>query len=145
MVDCGIGWDIAIATIKGVKTTAICRRIQLGFIILTPKDLTPNPLIQGKYKHENKYLEQLRKSIKEHTNPKESKLIDGILTESDAEYLAKKGLIKIDPYTDDITLTEAGQVYFLGEKMKQKKKVLKSLTEKEKEWIMKNRELEEQN
>jgi hypothetical protein len=91
---------------------------------------------------EKKYLGQLRDLIKEHTDPKESRLIDGILTESDAEYLAKKGLIRIDPYTDDISLTEAGQVYFLGEKMKEKKKVLKSLTEMEKDMILEKRAIE---
>jgi hypothetical protein len=94
--------------------------------------------------HEHKYLEQLRDLIKEHTDPKESKLIDGILTESDAEYLAKKGLIEIDPYTDDISLTEAGQAYFLGEKMKEKKKVLKSLTEMEKGPLLEKREMEDE-
>jgi hypothetical protein len=72
--------------------------------------------------NENKYLEQLRDLIKEHTDPKEAKLINGILTGLDTEYLARKGLITIDPYTDEISLNEAGQAYFLGEKMKEKRK-----------------------
>lgn len=59
--------------------------------------------------------------IRESTETGEQRLLDGILTEGDAEYLQKKGLIEIDPYTDNITFTEAGHVYFLGEKMKEKK------------------------
>jgi hypothetical protein len=35
-----------------------------------------------------------------------------------------------------------GQVCLLGEKMKQKKRLIKSLTEQEKEWLMEKRELE---
>lgn len=69
---------------------------------------------------EHEYLERLREVISEHTKPTESRLMDGILTESDAKYLEEKGLIKVDEYTDNISLTEAGQVYFFGEKMKEK-------------------------
>ncbi len=93
-------------------------------------------------RQERKYVEKLRELIAEHTEPKESKLLNGIITEADAEYLAKRGLIQIDPYTDNISLTEAGTVYFLGEKMKEKKQVLKSLTEMEKDMILAKREEE---
>jgi hypothetical protein len=94
----------------------------------------------GRQEHE--YMEKLKDLIRERTETGEQRLMDGVLTEGDAEYLQKKGLIEIDPYTDNISLTEAGQVYFLGEKMKEKKKVLKSLTEMEKDMILEKRELE---
>jgi hypothetical protein len=62
--------------------------------------------------HEHKYLEQLRDLIKEHTDPKESKLIDGILTESDAEYLAKEGLSRLTRTQTTFLLRKQGRRIF---------------------------------
>jgi hypothetical protein len=90
---------------------------------------------------ERKYLERLREIIREHTETGEERLANGIITEADAQYLEKKGLIKFDPYTEDIVLTQAGQVYLLGERVKQKQRAAKSLTEQEKEWM--HRRIEE--
>jgi hypothetical protein len=94
----------------------------------------------GRQEHE--YLDKLRDLIKDHTSPREATLMNGIISDQDAEYLQKKGLIEIDPYTDNISLTEQGQIYFLGQKMKEKKKVLKSLTEMEKDMILEKREMD---
>jgi hypothetical protein len=89
--------------------------------------------------HEHEYVERLRELIHEHTESGEERLADGILTEADAEYLEKRGLITIDPMTEDISLTEQGQIYMLGERAKQKKKMVKSLTEFEKDMILEKR------
>ena len=94
----------------------------------------------GSREHED--LERLKEAVRNNTNP-DAKLMNGVLTEDDAEYLQKRGFIEIDPFTDNISLTEEGQVHFLGEKMKEKKKVLKSLTEMEKDMILEKREVEE--
>jgi hypothetical protein len=50
--------------------------------------------------------------IKEHTDPKESKLIDGILTESDAEYLAKEGLSRLTRTQTTFLLRKQGRRIF---------------------------------
>jgi len=88
---------------------------------------------------EHAYLERLRDLVKDKTDG-DAKLMNGIITEGDAEYLEQRGLITVDPYTDNLSLTEAGQVYFLGHMVKEKKKVLKSLTEWEKDQILEQRE-----
>jgi hypothetical protein len=93
-------------------------------------------------RHENEYMERLKALIREHTTPTEEKMLNGIITEADAQYLEKKGLIKIDPMTEDISLTDEGIVYFLGKQMQRneieaKKERPVSLTAQEKAWLRK--------
>jgi hypothetical protein len=89
--------------------------------------------------YDNQRVDALKELIRDHLKSDEERLAGDILTESDARYLERKGLISVDPYTDAITLTEKGQVAFLGEKMKQRSKALKSLTELEKDMIEEKR------
>jgi hypothetical protein len=93
-------------------------------------------------RQENEHLERLKALIKEHTTPTEEKMLNGVITEADAEYLERKGLIKIDPMTEDISLTDKGTVYFLGKQMQRnaieaKKNQHVSLTAQEKAWLRK--------
>jgi hypothetical protein len=96
-------------------------------------------------RRENEYVEKLKELIKEHTKTGEDRLSGGIITPEDAEYLEKRGWANIDPYTDQLILTEEGQVILLGKKIQEKKKVLQSLTDWETEMLLKRRELEGKN
>lgn len=104
--------------------------------------------IKGKlgYGHaspESKYLNMLRDKLAEFSKTPEERLPDGIFSDSEAEYLEKKGLIKVDPLTEDMSLTPEGQVVLAKETLKKREHALRTLTEYEKELIMKKREQEE--
>jgi hypothetical protein len=99
-------------------------------------------------RQENKYLERLKALIKERTIPKEELLLDGLLTPEDVEYLERKGLAEIDPFTESVVLTDKGVLTFLEKRIARDEKEAKEnppvrLTEKEKAWLRKKVDEEE--
>jgi len=103
------------------------------------------PKIQGRLKgrHKSKYEKDFVNSLKIAIKSKDEKYLvdDSILTEDQMQYLESRGYIKVDPISEDISLTEKGLLYIYNKRILDKAKqpdennVAISLTDKEKEWM----------
>lgn len=103
------------------------------------------PAIQGRIKgrQKGKYEKEFVDAIKLAIKSKDEKYLvdDSILSDSQMEYLESRGYVKINPISEDISLTEKGLLYIYNKKLhnqaiqRDERKVAISLTAKEKEWM----------